>query len=137
MAIQASDKFQSLAFHNKTIIFALLNLEATISGGCQAQIRTLKSVIAAQEDYTRKVIVDVLQQVLDFNEDVVQPTPVQIKRQKERTVRIQVSNESLDSLRFPSMEDRFEGVAEAHQKTFAWISETKGRIRRRTTAAME
>ncbi|CAG8971437.1 hypothetical protein HYALB_00002020 [Hymenoscyphus albidus] len=128
MAVQASDKFQSLAFDNKTIISALLNLQATVSGEFQVQLRTLsvllnrtESVIADQEHHTRKVMVDVLQQVLDFDEDAVQPTPAQIKGQKERAIRIEVSDEILDSLRFPSMGERFEGVAEAHQKTFEWI----------------
>jgi hypothetical protein len=125
ITVQQSDCFKTLGFENQQIITALLNLQSTVAGDFQAQLRTLSVlldriniVIADQEDPTRKLIVDVFQLALQSNEQDEKMGKVQAS---EQAIRRKVSNEILDSLLFPSIVERFEEVAEAHERTFQWI----------------
>jgi len=132
ISVQQSERFKTLGFENQQIIAALLNLQSTVAGDFQVQLRTLSVlldrtniVIADQEDRTRKLIVDVFQLALQSNYQDEKLGKVQAS---EKSIRRKVSNEILDSLLFPSILERFEGVAEAHERTCQWIFQNPSNV---------
>jgi hypothetical protein len=127
-ALQQSKRFDSLGLENQRIIAALLNIQNTLAGDLQVQIATLSQllsrtevVVADQEDRTRRVIVDAFQDVIGLTrtrEDIIE---INNTRGSERSMRKSVEDELLEHLNFPTITERFEEVAEAHQQTFQWI----------------
>lgn len=127
-ALQQSRRFDSLGLENQRIIAALLNIQNTLTGDLQIQITTLSQllsrtevVVANQEDRTRSLIVDAFQEAINLTPTRKETTKINNIRRDERLMRKSVEDELLGRLNFPTITERFEEVAEAHQHTFQWI----------------
>jgi hypothetical protein len=66
-------------------------------------------------------MVDILQDVLNPDLKEAGSRGVESMRKTEMTSRKSVGNDLLQSLLFPTIIERFEGVVEAHSSTFAWL----------------
>ncbi|CZR68584.1 uncharacterized protein PAC_18483 [Phialocephala subalpina] len=113
VSVQQLDRFRTLGSENQQIITALHNVQNSLVGDLQLQITELSQLL----NRTEIVINDQEDRTLELVKHVFQ---------RERLTRNSVSEELLARLRFPSITERFEEVAEAHQRTFQWIYQRPG-----------
>jgi hypothetical protein len=131
--VQQSDYFKALSGENREIVTALLKVQRSLGDDLHFQITALSRllnqtivVVADQEDRTRRLMVDILQDVLNPDLKEVGSRGIESLRKTETTIRKSVGNDLLKSLLFPTIIERFEGVVEAHSSTFAWLFQDPG-----------
>ncbi|KUJ18667.1 uncharacterized protein LY89DRAFT_774610 [Mollisia scopiformis] len=126
--LKQSERFDRLDAANKELVTSLVNHAASDDRGLQAQISALSTlldraevVIATQEDANKRIIVDVFQRFADSS-SVEESNPLLAQvRTADQEIQNLIPTETLGSLRFQSMSERFEAVDESHATTFDWI----------------
>lgn len=131
--MQQSQRFRALSYENQQIITALLGFRESITDDLCVQITALSQlldrstvVIADQEDRTRRLIVDVFQNNLISDLTDEKGRIASLLRRNEASIRRSVEEELLQSLRFPTITERFEEIIESHRLTFQWIFQGLG-----------
>jgi hypothetical protein len=114
-----------MAHNNQQMITALVNVQQSQAEDFRDQIRALGQlvdratlVVTDQENCTRKVILDIFQTSSKFGQ---QREGMVAFKETEQEIRKKVGEDILASLRFPSITERYEKVAEAHRKTYQWL----------------
>jgi hypothetical protein len=137
MSVQLSNRFDSLTANVQLIVTALLKNDASTSmKDLQDQNMALarlldrtELVITDAENRNRSIIVDTVREaVLDsfgssnaFTLSDGDGERVRYAQTEEKHARKMVEDAILESLKFSTMTDRQEEIANAHTKTFDWI----------------
>lgn len=126
--MKQSDYFKSLSSENQEIITALLKVQKSLDNDLRIQITALSQildrtalVVADQEDRTRRIIIDVFKDLLISSQTDEKSLGLRHLRDAETSIRNTVEAEIFESLRFPTITERFEEVIEAHLTTFQWV----------------
>lgn len=133
MTLQSSDRFDHLDRQTQDIIVALSNSQRVLAADLQQQAIALSQmlnrtemVVTNQNNQTRRVIIDAIQAAAnpvipsEFYHAGVPKSLIDMKR-RERELKEDVEEKILQSLSFPSMNDRQHEVVEAYRTTFDWI----------------
>lgn len=110
------------------MITALSNVQDSLAEDFRDQMKALGQLIdrativvdkhTDQDNRTRKVILDVFQAAANSDS---QTEWMKAIKKNERAIRKKVGDDLLQSLWFSSITERYEEVAEAHQRTYQWV----------------
>ncbi|TGO60900.1 hypothetical protein BELL_1182g00010 [Botrytis elliptica] len=122
LSLQQSHRFDNLDVETKRIVSALLedvrtNLSKDIRHQTEAlaQLINQREIVIKGENKKRRVV--------DIDQDLGQDEafPIEEARKQESSIRLSINREILKSLDFEAQNERYEGVCEAHKRTFEWI----------------
>lgn len=112
---------------NQAIVSALLDSQERTMTDFKSQISALslllsraEVVISQHKTSMRHLVADAMQPLLGPQWKSGENMLSKI-RNEELQLRREVTQTILDSLAFESIQDRFEGIEEAHEETFSWI----------------
>jgi hypothetical protein len=129
---QQSKRFDELDKESQNIVSSLLDNQEVLSKDLLDQITAVSHMLSRtefvldQHSQTRALFVDALEQwhtLASSGEPLQQVNDDRIAASKfhEQRVTRMVEVRILETLRFPAMGDRFEEIAENHQRTFQWM----------------
>ncbi|CZR67110.1 uncharacterized protein PAC_17009 [Phialocephala subalpina] len=135
ISIKQTERFEKLNRETRDIVGAILS---TIKSDISQEFRLQTEAIAQILTRGEVVITDTVtedRRIVDTNsssgstKSSVGGSNLEFlaeARKREATLRRFVAKAIIDSLRFPEIVDRFEGVVEAHKGTFQWLYEREG-----------
>jgi hypothetical protein len=122
--MKQSERFEILDRETKQIVGALLeDIRASLTQDIQHQTEAIAQLFSRREivivdnkSPDKRVIVDAFLPDQENDSQIVFET-----REKEECLRKDVNRDILESLQFEAQTERYEGIAEAHERTFKWI----------------
>jgi len=128
LVLQQSERFDRLDRAHKQIATALVNPNTSVHGDLQAQMLALsllldraEAVVTLQEGVMRRIIVDVFREIANTPRYREEADLIDGIRKEDQSNLREVQSHLLKDLRFPTITDRFEAVAESHPETCQWI----------------
>jgi hypothetical protein len=117
----------SINRHTQQVIAsALLDIHSSLARDLQAQTQVLTELINRRHG-CKSAVISILNRPLDFavtQEDAQVYLDVQ---QREAKLHKLIAKELVDSLHYETILERYDGVADAHQRTFGWIFQPRGK----------
>jgi len=134
MSFQQSSRFEKLELNTKNILIAVLGSHTTIMREMQEQtlavaqlLSRTEVVLVNQHNKTRALVVDAMQvaETLARAEGQYDQTTglakAEIVRKNEEEVERKVASHILEGLKFDTIKERQEEIADAHRNTFQWL----------------
>jgi hypothetical protein len=133
VSIQQSKRFEDLDKKSQNIVSSLLDQRDVLSKDIQDQTAAVSQMLSPteflildQHNQTRALFVDALQQAngpSSVREPYEYDLNYRVAESKSSELRItgMVEGSILETLRFPTIGDRYEEIAENHQRTFQWM----------------
>jgi hypothetical protein len=128
--IKQSERFDSLDQAVKSLLNALLNNRTIFTSQTNSQTITItdlhletRALIRKEAEKTRTEFLNVLRisEAVSLEHDPSQDPASSGNVANSWNEHSQIQDIILQSLRFPTMKDRYEAIREAHAKTFKWI----------------
>lgn len=126
MSVQQSRRFDMLDQQTQQIIAALLDIKASLNQNFKAQTIAITQLLNRREVVVSEArmsgqLTNVESRRAGSNMTLEDGEHVQKLQDEEVNICSTVAEEILKSLRFPTIEERFDEVAEAHRRTLEWI----------------
>jgi len=124
-AVRRSSRFDSLDREAKSLFRALVKNEAIFSSQISSQTITITDLHLETRALLRKEVertrTEILHALRAPNSRPIHTAPSSDAFTNSWDEHLKIQDLILQSLRFPTMNDRYEAIKEAHAKTFEWI----------------
>jgi hypothetical protein len=123
LAIQQFQRFDNLDTDSRNLLEELLNNRSIFKDTLQTQVLTITQLQLETRDLIRREAHQTRSEIISAIQDT-SPNQTMLQGKLAHSTlncKLDWADIILDSLRFPTMRDRYEGIESAHKNTFKWI----------------